>query len=271
MTTYTNSQLPVYEEPVAPQKKTRRNKPVATPPPPAEYVEVISAPVEVASAEILPETTTQAIITEPKKSRSRKSKTVPVPSDPEAAPAPPVEVPVKPEPLPPPPDSEIPATEEEPTTPIDAKKKRVLSKQLVASEFDEVYKELESVLGREHKKLLRRIKQLKTSTFRALRVNTHERRADPTVSGFMKPIRVSADMASFINVSADDEVRRVDVTKQLCDYIRQNNLQNPQNRREILPDHKLKTLLRISDNEREPLTYYNLQKKIKFHVQHPEK
>jgi upstream activation factor subunit UAF30 len=200
-----------------------------------------------------------------------KTKTAPAP-DPETAPIPvkPELVAVKPEPLLPVTEIPLPADVDptaEASAPIDAKKKRVLYKQLVASEFDEVYKELEIVLGREHKKLLRRIKQLKTATFRALRVNTHERRADPTVSGFMKPIRVSADMASFINVSAEDEVRRVDVTKQLCDYIRQNNLQNPQNRREILPDHKLKTLLRISDNEREPLTYYNLQKKIKFHVQ----
>jgi chromatin remodeling complex protein RSC6 len=42
----------------------------------------------------------------------------------------------------------------------------------------------------------------------------------------------------------------------------QQNLQNAKNRRIIHPDAKLKQLLKVNNDE---LTYFNLQKYLKFH------
>ena len=44
---------------------------------------------------------------------------------------------------------------------------------------------------------------------------------------------------------------------------KENSLQYPKDKRIILPDNKLKTLLNVSDDDK--LTYYTLQKKIQPH------
>jgi hypothetical protein len=64
----------------------------------------------------------------------------------------------------------------------------------------------------------------------------------------------------------DDLKSRVDVTKFLCNYIRENNLQNPTDKRQIVPDAKLSKLIKYdSKKESEPLRYYSLQKFLKPH------
>ena len=56
---------------------------------------------------------------------------------------------------------------------------------------------------------------------------------------------------------------RTEVTQQLIQYIKDNNLQNNENRKIIKPDEKLTALLNI-DNELE-LTYFNLQSFMNKH------
>jgi upstream activation factor subunit UAF30 len=85
-------------------------------------------------------------------------------------------------------------------------------------------------------------------------------------SGFLKQVSISKEMAKFIGCDAGELKSRVDVTKAICAYIKGNNLQNPKDRREILPDSKLKKLLRIEKGE-EPLTYYRVQSKLKPHFE----
>jgi chromatin remodeling complex protein RSC6 len=55
---------------------------------------------------------------------------------------------------------------------------------------------------------------------------------------------------------------RTEVSKQIHDYVMQQKLQNAANRRIIHPDAKLKQLLNVNNDE---LTYFNLQKYLKFH------
>ena len=55
---------------------------------------------------------------------------------------------------------------------------------------------------------------------------------------------------------------RTEVSKQIYDYVMQQKLQNAANRRIIHPDAKWKQLLNVNNDE---LTYFNLQKYIKFH------
>ncbi len=66
-----------------------------------------------------------------------------------------------------------------------------------------------------------------------------------------------------MNKNEDELVARTDVTKYLIDYIKKENLQNKDNKKQIIPDVKLKKLLVIKDNDE--LTYFNIQKFMNKH------
>jgi len=90
-------------------------------------------------------------------------------------------------------------------------------------------------------------------------------------SGFLKPVKISTEMAKFTGWDKDELKSRVDVTKFLCDYIRNNNLQNPKDKRQIVADAKLQKLLKYDPKkETEPLTYFKLQSSLKGHFIKPE-
>jgi len=57
---------------------------------------------------------------------------------------------------------------------------------------------------------------------------------------------------------------RTDVTKSITKYIKETDLQKPENRKIILADTKLGNLLNAGDVE---VTYFNLQKWMKVHYQ----
>jgi len=85
-------------------------------------------------------------------------------------------------------------------------------------------------------------------------------------SGFRKPVKLSSDMYKFTGWDASELRSRVDVTTYICDYIREHELQNSTDRREILADPKLSKLLKFdSKKEKDPLTYTRLQKFLKCH------
>jgi len=77
-------------------------------------------------------------------------------------------------------------------------------------------------------------------------------------SGFVKPARISDELADFLGVATGVELARTDVTKEITAYIRAEKLQDETNGRNIHPDAKLKKLLQITDADK--LTYFNLQK-----------
>ena len=82
-------------------------------------------------------------------------------------------------------------------------------------------------------------------------------------SGFVKPTRISDELASFLGVEKGVEMARTDVTKEITAYIRAHNLQDKDNGRQINPDTKLKNLLHIGGDD--VLTYFNLQKYMSPH------
>ena len=88
-------------------------------------------------------------------------------------------------------------------------------------------------------------------------------------SGIAKPGFISPELRKFIGVDAGTEMARTEVIKHVNQYIKSNNLQNEQNRRIILPDSKLRTLLRTTNTDE--VTYFNLQTFIKPHYANPEK
>jgi upstream activation factor subunit UAF30 len=88
-------------------------------------------------------------------------------------------------------------------------------------------------------------------------------------SGFVKPALVSDQLAEFLSRPKGSMVARTEVTREINTYIREHNLQDPKNRRHILPDAKLKKLLALKPTDE--LTYLNLQRFISHHFQKQEK
>jgi len=82
-------------------------------------------------------------------------------------------------------------------------------------------------------------------------------------SGFVKPTRISDELAAFLGKTVGTEMARTDVSKELNAYIQSNNLQDKANGRKINPDAKLAKLLKLSKEDE--LTYFNLQRFMKHH------
>ena len=82
-------------------------------------------------------------------------------------------------------------------------------------------------------------------------------------SGFVRPTKISDELAKFLGKPVGTEMARTDVSRHINSYIRHHNLQDPQNGRRINPDAKLRSILSIGENDE--LTYFNLQKYMKHH------
>jgi chromatin remodeling complex protein RSC6 len=82
-------------------------------------------------------------------------------------------------------------------------------------------------------------------------------------SGFVKPTRISDELAKFLGKDLGSEMARTEVTRDINKYIRTYNLQDPANGRKINADAKLSTLLKL--NQTDELTYFNLQRYMSPH------
>lgn len=82
-------------------------------------------------------------------------------------------------------------------------------------------------------------------------------------SGFVKPTRISDELAKFLEKPSGSEMARTEVTRDINAYIRKNNLQDKENGRKINPDSKLAALLKLKKTDE--LTYFNLQRYMSPH------
>ena len=82
-------------------------------------------------------------------------------------------------------------------------------------------------------------------------------------SKFIKPAKISDELALFIGIKKGTLISRIEVTREINKYIRTNNLENGVCKHKINPDNKLSTLFKLNDNDE--LTYYNIQKYIGLH------
>ena len=153
------------------------------------------------------------------------------------------------------------------------KPRRVVNNEEVEKDFDSLAESVETELQalRDDKnhtvgiRFLRSVcRQLKSLKADALRLLTRKVKKPTTRngnSGFMKPVKITSEMAKFCGFTADQLVSRVDVTKAICNYVKEKNLQNQTDRRQFTPDAKLSALLGVT----ETITYYTLQKYIQKH------
>ena len=109
----------------------------------------------------------------------------------------------------------------------------------------------------------RRVKALHTASARVMKQKQPSARKNNN-SGFLKPVPISADMAKFTGLPADQLHSRVEVTKYLCKYIKDHELQNPADKRQIVADPALAKILNYdAKTDEKPLTYYRLQSLLK--------
>lgn len=95
------------------------------------------------------------------------------------------------------------------------------------------------------------------------KVQKKREKAKKSPSGFAKPCKISDELCDFIGVAKGTEQSRTDITRYINSYVKEHNLNNPQNRREFFPDKKLKAILNVKDGEK--VTYFILQRLIAHH------
>ena len=151
----------------------------------------------------------------------------------------------------------------------------VLTRDDVLTDFDNLIKDLtKEVTNKDMSKhcvkylktLNKTLKSLKTKVSKVTKHKKVVRKLNNTNSGFLKPVKISKELAKFTGWDPSIEKSRVDVTKYICNYIKDNNLQNPVDRRQIQveKDPKFKKLLEF-DSASGVLTYYSLQTYLKKH------
>jgi chromatin remodeling complex protein RSC6 len=164
--------------------------------------------------------------------------------------------------------------------PVEAKDKkrnrRVVSKESFYRDFESFVEQFNAFVetvkvekGSKNSKTLigKKLKQLQNDSYKLLKIKYLRDENKPKSennSGFMKPIKISGDLATFLETNPEEPITRVHVTKKLCQYIKEKDLQNPKDRREIIPDEKLKSLFNMIPDEK--LTYYSMQKQIQQHI-----
>lgn len=151
-------------------------------------------------------------------------------------------------------------TTEEPAASMDENSIEVLFNKLV-NQFQDiqlVMKTLQSNLKVLQKEVL---KDRKESKKRSDKKKKSTKPRSP--SGFAKPSPISDELAGFLDVPAGTQLARTEVTSKIIAYVKENVLQNEANKKEIVPNDKLRKLLQPSDGD--IITFFNLQTYLKKH------
>lgn len=95
------------------------------------------------------------------------------------------------------------------------------------------------------------------------KVQRKRENAKKSPSGFAKPCKISNELCKFVGIPEGSERSRTDITRFINAYVKEKNLNNPENRREFFPDEKLRAILNVNDKEK--VTYFILQRLIAHH------
>lgn len=155
--------------------------------------------------------------------------------------------------------------------------RRVVTRDTVMDDFDTLAVSIDNELVRVResgekmvsvkfvRNLARQIRNLKNHSQKIMKkrrvpVSSADK---PHNSVFQLPVRISAELAQFFDWDPEVPKSRVEVTRALCTYIKDNNLQNPNDRRLIVADAKLSALLNYNPETSESLNYSRLQTYMK--------
>lgn len=161
----------------------------------------------------------------------------------------------------------------EETLEVDSMRQRferlIKSKQELMNELKREVQELKK-MQRDHEHAL------KEASKRSRKKRVRDENSTRKPSGFASPVVVSDELYSFLEsfgVKKGDPIARTDVTRYVTTYIKDNDLQNPENRREIVPDTILHKLFGPAMEPKDPndatsplvYTYLKLQRYLSQH------
>ena len=155
-----------------------------------------------------------------------------------------------------------------PPAPVVEAKKPVVVESTLTNAFTELLSQLTS-LRSQLTTITGQVRSLQKRTDRELKLaqKAGRRRArksgNRAPSGFVKPTLISLELANFLGKDQGTEMARTAVTREINSYIRAHSLQDPKNGRRILPDSKLRKLLKVGKTDE--LTYFNLQRYMSPH------
>ena len=110
------------------------------------------------------------------------------------------------------------------------------------------------------KQIKKLVKHMITKQMKKVKDPTKEKKPH----GFARPTLISDELSEFIGVEKNSMVSRISVTNYLIDYIKKNNLQNPSNKRIILPDESL-TKIFGEESKQKQIDYFTMQKYMNHH------
>jgi chromatin remodeling complex protein RSC6 len=93
---------------------------------------------------------------------------------------------------------------------------------------------------------------------RSMPTKTPKKKASAGANGLQKPLRPSEELAAVIG---SGPLARGQVVSKIWEYIRSHNLQNPENRREILADDKLTKVF-----GKDKVTMFEMNKHLTAHL-----
>lgn len=112
------------------------------------------------------------------------------------------------------------------------------------------------------------IKQLERSVNKDMKslqkaANKSKSKGNRKPSGFAKSSKISDSLCTFMNKPSGTEMARTEVTKFIIGYIKDNGLQQSDNKKCIKPDESLRQLLGVETQDE--VTYFNIQKYMNKH------
>lgn len=146
-----------------------------------------------------------------------------------------------------------------------------MTRQLTSiAELIETLAKTSKSLTLEMKALTKDVNKLRVSKSASGKKQKQKRVVDPDTPHKMgaleKPVPITEELSDFLGLTRGEMYSRQVITKSINKYVKDNDLQNPENRRYILLESeaglKLKALLRDPD---QPLTFFNIQRYLKPH------
>jgi len=107
------------------------------------------------------------------------------------------------------------------------------------------------------------IEQMQKDHIKVTKIKNPNRKNN--TSGLKVEVELSDELYDFCGFEKGTLHSRVDVNKKLNQYVKEHNLQNPKDGREIFPDTKLKALLRIEAGDNTAKPYWFITKASSCH------
>ena len=135
------------------------------------------------------------------------------------------------------------------------------------NEFDEVLLTLGAFKG-QITLLQNQLKTLEKHVNKKVRIYKREakkqnKKGHRKPSGFAVPTKITEELCEFMDKPKGTKMARTEVTQYIIEYIKENKLQQPDNKKFIAPDKRLDKLLSVPKGEK--VTYFNIQRFMNKH------